>query len=215
MLDPSEKRNKPQERVWYQPAFDLIQELKPQNVCDLGCGLCEFAVKIRNRFPKSKIFCVDGSPKYVENAINLGFDAIRADLNEKLPFDDAKFDLVVCLEVIEHIEKAEQLLFEINRILKKDGLLLISTPNYAYFNVRLKILLGKPIPDEGYHFRFFTYNLLKEKLKEAGFKIYKENCVSFLPLYKIKFIPSEKILTFKIPIMKNLLASKIIILARK
>lgn len=104
------------------------------------------------------------------------------------------------------------LIKEIWRILKHNGYLLISTPNYSFFGVRLRILLGQSIPDEGYHFRFFTYRSLKNLLINSGFKILKENCISFLPFYKITK-KNPKII--KISFWKNLLASKIIILAQK
>jgi 2-polyprenyl-3-methyl-5-hydroxy-6-metoxy-1,4-benzoquinol methylase len=46
-----------------------------------------------------------------------------------LPFADASFDVVTCMEVIEHVEDPERVLGELHRVLKPDGLLLLSTPN--------------------------------------------------------------------------------------
>jgi SAM-dependent methyltransferase len=51
-----------------------------------------------------------------------------ADVRE-LPFEDASFDLVVCFEVIEHIDGQEQALDELKRVLAPGGLLAISSPN--------------------------------------------------------------------------------------
>ncbi len=46
-----------------------------------------------------------------------------------LPFADATFDLIICLEFIEHIRHPTEILAECRRILKPDGVALISTPN--------------------------------------------------------------------------------------
>ncbi|MBI4708037.1 MAG: class I SAM-dependent methyltransferase [Candidatus Omnitrophica bacterium] len=46
-----------------------------------------------------------------------------------LPFKSANFDVVICLEVIEHISNHDQLLAEIKRVLKPCGISIISTPN--------------------------------------------------------------------------------------
>jgi|GEM_PF-954772 len=50
---------------------------------------------------------------------------------EKLPFDSGEFDVVVCFEAIEHIIAQEECIGEIRRVLRDDGILLISTPAMA------------------------------------------------------------------------------------
>lgn len=47
----------------------------------------------------------------------------------RLPFKNSFFDIVICGEVLEHLEHPETCLREIKRILKDDGTVLISTPN--------------------------------------------------------------------------------------
>jgi len=46
-----------------------------------------------------------------------------------LPFADGEFDLVVCFEVIEHVEDRDTVLDELSRVLGPEGILCISTPN--------------------------------------------------------------------------------------
>src|SRR3989304_548801 len=65
----------------------------------------------------------------------------RADLNEPLAYDDDVFDYVACMEGLEHIENTHHTLREFYRILKKDGILLISTPNPLNIKSRLRFLL--------------------------------------------------------------------------
>jgi SAM-dependent methyltransferase len=52
---------------------------------------------------------------------------------ENLPFGGASFDLVTAFEVIEHIERWQDLLAEARRVLKTSGVLLVSTPNKSYY----------------------------------------------------------------------------------
>lgn len=59
---------------------------------------------------------------------------------ENLPFDDAIFDIIVSYETIEHVNEKIQNSFlkEIKRVLKPDGILIISTPNKAVYTDLVK-----------------------------------------------------------------------------
>jgi SAM-dependent methyltransferase len=60
------------------------------------------------------------------------------DLNSFLPFKSGSFDAVNLVEVIEHIENQPQLIREIGRVLKPEGVVLISTPNILNMLSRLR-----------------------------------------------------------------------------
>jgi 2-polyprenyl-3-methyl-5-hydroxy-6-metoxy-1,4-benzoquinol methylase len=62
------------------------------------------------------------------------------DLNEPLPFKSRSFDAVNLIEVIEHIEHQPQLIREIARVLKDEGVVVISTPNVLNVFSRLRFL---------------------------------------------------------------------------
>ena len=55
-------------------------------------------------------------------------ELLRADIRD-LPFESESFDVVVCFEVIEHVERQADALAELKRVLRPDGTLLISSPN--------------------------------------------------------------------------------------
>jgi len=213
MLDVSKTRNKKNmERPWYGPALKLIRDFpRGTKVLDIGCGLGEFShILTKKGFA---VQCADGSKTYVRRMKKKGFHAKCFDFNEKFPYQKNSFDLVVSLEVIEHVEKAEQFLSEIHRILKPGGHLLLSTPNVAYFGLRLRAMLGVPPPDEGYHFRFFTFKSLKKILMKEGFGVVKHKSITFL--HGIHKVFKCNPITIPIPVLPNVLSIKSIILARK
>ena len=51
-----------------------------------------------------------------------------------LPFEDDEFDRVVSFETLEHLAEQEQLLAEFRRVLKPDGLLVLSSPDKAVYS---------------------------------------------------------------------------------
>src|SRR3954469_5033062 len=69
-------------------------------------------------------------------------DCLKVDANQRLPFDDAAFDLVWCSEVIEHLEDPAFALNELRRVTKPGGLLLLTTPNSYAWLFRLIGLFG-------------------------------------------------------------------------
>ena len=66
-------------------------------------------------------------------------------LLERLPYDDASFDVILLVEVIEHLENHRLALSELARILKPNGVLILTTPNIMRLNSRLHFLWS------GYH----------------------------------------------------------------
>lgn len=77
--------------------------------------------------------------------------------SEAIPCADQNYDLVVCCEVIEHLELDPMyMMAEINRVLRKDGLLLLTTPNCVSARNVMKIIEG-----EAPHF-FMKYSKSRE-----------------------------------------------------
>jgi SAM-dependent methyltransferase len=71
------------------------------------------------------------------------FDKIeckKADITKKLPYPDNFFDLVIAIEVSEHILDHELFFRELSRILKPSGQLLLSTPNILSLKSRIRFL---------------------------------------------------------------------------
>ncbi|MEW6618928.1 MAG: class I SAM-dependent methyltransferase [bacterium] len=173
--------------------FRIRKLIPPSNqkekIClDVGCGSGLFSEQIIK-----KGYDVIGTD-YDERAIKLakerGINTIQVDVErEKIPFENQTFDLIVCCEVIEHIKNPHNMLKEIHRVLKDDGFFVITTPNIAWWYLRLKMLFGIWGVIEPDHIRFFTPRSLKECLDFFGFKVIKVASLFNLPRLGIRELP--------------------------
>ena len=76
------------------------------------------------------VFGIDVSEEGVNACREKGIACEHVDIStEKFSFKDNTFDVVLCLETIEHVENPHHCIWEIKRILKKDGIFIISIPN--------------------------------------------------------------------------------------
>jgi len=123
------------------PAFSLrarfiAHELftkKPKSVLDAGCGR-GFYVNLASYAPFiKKIDGIDINEKYLERARILEKRDKRVTIHQgsiyKLPFKDKSFDFIVASEILEHLSDDRKALVELYRVLKKDGILVITVPN--------------------------------------------------------------------------------------
>jgi hypothetical protein len=102
-------------------------------VLDAGSGTGYGAAELNGA---TSITGIDVSAEAVSYAQkNFGRDGIRffQAACEAMPFADASFDFITAFEVIEHLDRWPELLNEANRTLKATGILLVSTPNKAYY----------------------------------------------------------------------------------
>ena len=104
------------------------------------------------------------------------------DMNQRLPYADAMFDAVVCIDGIEHIERPFDFIRECQRIIRKGGVLIISTPNLSALRSRWRYLLTgfhqgekSPLDESHYtplhHLTLVSFPELRYRLHANGFKV--------------------------------------------
>lgn len=120
---------------------------------DLGCGSVPL-YEAYKPFIKDNI-CVDWQNSMHKN----NFLDLSADLNLPLPIESDKFDTIILSDVLEHIKNPKILWSELNRVIKKDGKIIINTPFYYW------------IHEEPYDFYRHTEFSLKDAAEQNGFKI--------------------------------------------
>jgi ubiquinone/menaquinone biosynthesis C-methylase UbiE len=130
----------------------------PLRVVDVGCGkgwfLREFLTRAKSGWNIQKVEAngVDlvCSPGNFHKEISPDFKFFPMNLDgAKLPFEDASMDFMCCNHVIEHLFETEKLVREFRRVLKPNGLAVISVPNTAcWLNRALFIFGGQPLGSE-------------------------------------------------------------------
>ena len=159
---------------FYSSLISLAKPLKAESILDAGCGE-GFAME---RLLRSEVGKKIEGLEYSKDAITLGKKlfpnlTFREGSIYELPYRDNSFDLVVCTEVLEHLEQPVRALREILRVSKK--YLIISVPNEPFFMIS-NFLRGKNLSrlgnDEG-HINHWNFLSLKKYLKKNGLKIKK------------------------------------------
>lgn len=161
---------------FYSTLISLAKPLNPKTVLDAGCGEGFTLNKLMlNKIGKS----IEGVERSKE-AISLGKKLFpQANIKQgsiyELPYKDNSFDLVVCTEVLEHLDMPTNALKETLRISKKS--LIISVPNEPFFMIS-NFLRGKNISRFGNdpeHINHWNYISFSKYLKENGVKVKKIN----------------------------------------
>jgi SAM-dependent methyltransferase len=112
-------------RYWWAGAF-----CAQRRVLDAGCG-AGYGAALLKAAGASEVVAVDVSEAVIEVARNDAPAGVVCEVGDlrSLRYAEDSFDLVVCFEVIEHVEEQERVLDQLARVLRPDGLLLISSPN--------------------------------------------------------------------------------------
>jgi len=110
----------------------------------------------------------------------------------EIPFTDQFFDVVLALEILEHVppHNTFKAINELHRVLKIGGSFVVSVP----LNENLEAMYKKGMNPNG-HVRVYTSNLIKAELKIAGFKIQQEKCLfAFRNFYWLKNLLQKTLL---------------------
>lgn len=107
-------------------------------VAGAGQGSLEYKL-LRHGVEHQRIAAIDYNPaQHKLSEINVTF----CDLNGRVPFDDGSFDLVLCTEVIEHLNNPQNLIDELHRVTKSGGHLVLTTPNVHSVMQKLRYLFS-------------------------------------------------------------------------
>ena len=110
------------------------------------------------------------------------------DLNKNLKINE-KFDLVVCYHVIEHIQNPIVFIKNIKKIMKKNALLIIGTPDFDSAMARLFKNKYRLLHDKT-HISLFSLDSLTRLIRDKGFKI---NSIDF-PYFETEYFNKKDIL---------------------
>ena len=119
----------------------------------MGVVFKEIVNRFRPRQPNVHILDIPAGAGYLSDRLRkAGFevasadinlrkdDYIFADMNKKLPFPDEQFDVVTSMEGIEHIINYESFISELSRITRREGMVILTTPNISCFYSRFMFM---------------------------------------------------------------------------
>lgn len=139
---------------------------------DIGCGDGSFAELLRRI--GYDVWGIEVDKQLSNLAKKRGVKTIHGSFLKRFPFKSNFFDILFAGEVIEHTIDDDYFLHECFRVLKKGGLLVLTTPNLVSLGNRLRMFVGRlPTAYQPYHYRIYNVLLIKNKIGNARFKITK------------------------------------------
>lgn len=187
--------------------------LQNKTALDIGCYPYHLGIALKDL--GFEVYGISSQHEPIKNKPRVVSLNIEID---KFPFPDNYFDLILCTEVLEHLLRTPAIpLREIKRVLKPDGLAIITTPNVLRSVNRLSPLLGKSIyppnkafydeevGDDNFYFRHnkeYTMEEMEELITASELKIkHKEFFISYTSFRKRAipdnlFLKSGKIINY-------------------
>ena len=153
--------------------YEQILPALKGDVLEVGSGIGTFSEKIIRDLPNSNIIVTDVSSHYIKqleenfcNSSKNNVSSSKLDLNckedyEKIGFE--KFDSIVAINVLEHVEHDEFALQELYKMLRRGGILIILVPCHKFLYNAIDKDIG--------HFRRYTKNDLELKIKRTQFNV--------------------------------------------
>lgn len=146
-------------------------------VLDVGCGSGGLLSTLGGRAGHRA--GVELSATAAAAAADVADEVVNLPVDTDLPFAPASFDVVVCADVLEHLPDPVAVLTSLVALCRPGGAFVISVPNVANWQARLRLLRGdwryEPVGlfDSG-HLRFFTRATLLELVTGCGLTV--ESC---------------------------------------
>ena len=180
-------------------------------ILDLGAGDATFSIEFAQKVNATKLDVVDGVDmeevwaKKAES-VSMDFNGLVTNFEEPLPYPNESFDVVISINVIEHVYDPFLFLQEIHRVLRNDGYAIICAPNLSGLQYRLELLFGflpttmsvglynynsvnaqlEPhVAPFGRHISCFTLKEFKKVINMTGFNAVeiKTGVIYFLPTF--------------------------------
>ena len=179
-------------------------DLEGKSVLDIGAGTGDFLSVCKNN--NWNVFGVEPSSRARDIALNKSL-TLKKELSF---FKNKKFDVITMWHVLEHVENLNKYIFELKKLLKKNGKLIIAVPNYKSFDAKYykEFWAAYDVPRHLWHFsqqsihklfseqqmvvekilpmKFDAYyvSLLSEKYKKGKMNIFNAFYIGFLSNFK-------------------------------
>ncbi|MFC3130253.1 class I SAM-dependent methyltransferase [Coralloluteibacterium stylophorae] len=178
-------------------------EHPPRRVLDVGCGAGGTAVLLRQRFPDAVVVGVEPDAALAELARAQGVTVIEAPVERaSVHLENDRFDLIICADVLEHLQDPWKALHELRELLAPAGQLVTSIPNVRHVSTfwSLGVLGTWPRRTRGIHdathLRFFARRDILDLGASCGFRMRRERRNMRLLEAAAWSLPAAKLLDF-------------------
>jgi SAM-dependent methyltransferase len=130
-------------------------------ILDAGCGSGRTLVELAGY--GAEVSGIELNDDAAELARRRGLGDVHVGRLEELPWDDGAFDLITCLDVIEHVPDDVTALAELRRVARAGGWLLVTVPAYQ--------ALWSRHDEANHHFRRYSRSMLRGAARSAGWEI--------------------------------------------
>lgn len=188
----------------YKNIYSPLPKNNIGKVLDVGCGNGLYLSQLQEN--GWDVYGVDMSPEAVRFANNkFGLKNVKQGILENIKYPSNTFDVITMHHVLEHLYNPQKVLQKINKSLKKDGLLVISTPNVDSINLNLFKKYWFPL-ETPRHLNLFNKDTIQKLADKTGFKIvntsYDKSSHALIRSFKYKYKYDISFLKFLlIPIM--------------
>jgi len=173
------------QRFWHSNKLKAVVEFtpnSPKRILDVGCASGWFVSELSKRFAKARCYGIDIYDKGIKFAERtypkIEFKVADA---HKIPYKKNTFDLVVCTEVLEHLDDPKSAILEIKRVLKRGGLAIVELDSgNLLFSIVWYIwrkFSGKVWKDS--HLHSFNIKKLEKMIESCNLKILRKQKFNF------------------------------------
>lgn len=160
--------NGPSARHRIRLIFKLIKKHNLHGtILDIGCGEGNFLKKMGSEY--NELYGIDISKAALDNISPVVKDNITfliGDISKRDSLPPMKFDVIICSEVLEHIENDAVAIENLNELLNSSGYLIVTVPYKHKYWTKHDEFSG--------HFRRYEFDEIINKLKTNGFSIIED-----------------------------------------
>lgn len=179
---------------WWEGRRELIKLLvsshNPKKVLDIGSGTGETLSFLKKLYPKASFTGIDVLPEAIVYTKKRGHKAYVGDAT-KLPFKKNSFDLILILDVIEHIKSDLAVLREAKRVLSPGGIIIVTAPAMPF-------IWSAHDKNQG-HFRRYTVKRFENLAKKSKLSVEFLSYFNFFlspPIIAIRILSRLPVLSY-------------------
>lgn len=177
----------------YSAAFEYLRDTPGKHVLEMGYGGNGV---VENFSPHcSRYEIVDIIDRFASEGRPDNLSVHIANLDNRFPFEDARFDVVIAMMVIEHLYDPFHAFAEVARVAKPGARIFVNLPNIGSIRCRIDLLLGR-LPNtstaswfeqrewDGGHLHYFTVDSVRKLAEVSGLRLIGQRAVGGMPALK-------------------------------